>query len=119
MGGGGVEQLKNKSFFYVEIMWCTVLHTLPNEIRETSILICQHDLEICFEICLYTVIRLVWVSAKLGTCTVVSVTGTLVEAKMFTLPLNLRILSSTSVPFTLTKVQEPNLALTYTKRITV
>jgi hypothetical protein len=34
-------------------------------------------------------------------------------------PLNLRILSSTSVPFTLTTVQEPNLALTHMKRITV
>jgi hypothetical protein len=30
----------------------------------------------------YTIIRFVWVSAKLGTCTVVSVNGTLVEAKM-------------------------------------
>ncbi len=34
-------------------------------------------------------------------------------------PLNLRLLSSTSVPFTLTTVQVPNLALTHTKRITV
>ncbi len=34
-------------------------------------------------------------------------------------PLNLRILSSTSVPFILTTVQVPNLALTYRKRITV
>jgi hypothetical protein len=34
-------------------------------------------------------------------------------------PLNLRILSSTSVPFTLTTVKVPNLALTHTKRITV
>jgi hypothetical protein len=34
-------------------------------------------------------------------------------------PLNLRILSSTSVPFTLTTVQVPNLALTHVKRITV
>ncbi len=34
-------------------------------------------------------------------------------------PLNLRILSSTSVLFTLMTVQVPNLALTHTKRITV
>jgi hypothetical protein len=34
-------------------------------------------------------------------------------------PLNPRILSSTSVPFTLTTVQVPNLALTHKKRITV
>jgi subtilisin-like proprotein convertase family protein len=34
-------------------------------------------------------------------------------------PSNLRILSSTSVPLTLTMVQVPNLALTYRKRITV
>jgi hypothetical protein len=33
-------------------------------------------------------------------------------------PLNLRILSATSVPFTLTTVQVPNLELTHTKRIT-
>jgi hypothetical protein len=34
-------------------------------------------------------------------------------------PLNLRILSSTSVPFTLTTVQVLNLALTLAERITV
>jgi hypothetical protein len=34
-------------------------------------------------------------------------------------PLNIRILSSTCVPFTLTTVQVPNLALTPKKRITV
>jgi hypothetical protein len=33
--------------------------------------------------------------------------------------LNLRILSSTSVPFTLSTVQMPNLALTHMERITV
>jgi hypothetical protein len=32
---------------------------------------------------------------------------------------NVHILASTSVPFTLTTVQVPNLALTHTKRITV
>ncbi len=35
----------------------------------------------------YTVIRFVWVSAKFGTCTVVSVNGTLFEAKMCTFTL--------------------------------
>ncbi len=44
---------------------------------------------------------LVWVSDKFGTCTVVSVNGTLVEQKM------------------LTTVQVPNLALPHTKQITV
>ncbi len=44
---------------------------------------------------------------KLGTCTVVSVKGTLVEAKMFTLEYT--HVSSTRVPFTLTTVQLPNL----------
>jgi hypothetical protein len=34
-------------------------------------------------------------------------------------PLNLHILSSTSVPFTLTMMQVPNLALTHTNQITV
>jgi hypothetical protein len=34
-------------------------------------------------------------------------------------PLNLHILSSTSVPFTLMTMQVPNLALTNAKRITV
>ena len=34
-------------------------------------------------------------------------------------PLNLRIFSSTCVPFTLTTVQVPNLALTHKKRLTV
>ncbi len=34
-------------------------------------------------------------------------------------PLNLRILSSTSVPYTLTTVQVPNLELSHKKRITV
>jgi hypothetical protein len=63
----------------------------------------------------------VGVSAKfVGTCTVVSVPvqGTLVEAKCAHLPLNVRILT-TSVLFTLTAVQVPNLALVETIRITV
>ncbi len=55
-------------------------------------------------------------SAKFGTCTVVVLNGTLiVKAKLFTLPLNVRILSSTSVPFRPTKVQMPNLALVETR----
>ncbi len=36
----------------------------------------------CLHATFYTVIRFVWVSAKFGTCTVVSVNGTLVEDKM-------------------------------------
>jgi hypothetical protein len=73
-----------------------------------------------------TVIRFVWVSAKFGTCTVESVNGTLVAAKVRKCahsPLNQRILSSSSVPFTLTTVHVPNLILNtvysvgYTRRI--
>jgi hypothetical protein len=50
----------------------------------------------------------------------VIVNGTLVEDKMYTFALETtHFLSSTSVPFTLTMVQVPNLALTHMKRITV
>jgi hypothetical protein len=56
---------------------------------------------------------------KFGTCTVVSVNGTLVEAKMSTFTLEFTHLSSTSVPFTLTTLQVLNFALTHSKRITV
>ncbi len=43
-----------------------------------------HRWQICRR---YTVIRFVWLSAKFGTCTVVSVNGTIVEAKMCALNL--------------------------------
>ena len=45
--------------------------------------------------------------------------GNLLKLKCSHSPLNLRILSSTSVPFTLTTVPVLNLALTHKKRITV
>ncbi len=45
--------------------------------------------------------------------------GHLLKLKCAHSPLNLCILSSTSVPFTLTTVQVSNLSLTHTKRITV
>ncbi len=45
--------------------------------------------------------------------------GHLLRLKCAQSPLNLRILSSTSVPFTLTMVQLPNLALIHTKWITL
>ncbi len=45
--------------------------------------------------------------------------GHLLQLKCGHSPLNQRILSSTSVPFTFTTVQVPNLALTHTKRFTV
>jgi hypothetical protein len=68
-----------------------------------------------------TVIRFVSVGAKFGICIVVSVNGTLVEAQTRTIvaqsPLNVRVLSSTSVPFTLTTEQVPKIALGETKRI--
>ncbi len=51
-----------------------------------------------------TVIRFVWFSAKFGTCTVVSVNGTLVEDKCMDSRVNVHILASKSVPFTLTTV---------------
>jgi hypothetical protein len=53
-------------------------------------------------------------SAKFGTCTVVSVNGTLVEDKMSTFALE-----STHFIFTLTTVQVPNLELTRRKWFTV
>jgi hypothetical protein len=56
----------------------------------------------------YTVIRSVWVGAKFGTCTINDVNGC-VDSRM-----NVHILASTSVPFTLTTVQVP-----HTERITV
>ncbi len=64
------------------------------------------------------VIRFVSTSAKFGSCTVVSVNGTLVEDKCVYSRVNVHILASTSVPFTLTTVHVPNfsnLALTDTK----
>jgi hypothetical protein len=63
--------------------------------------------------------RMSYCSAKFGTCTVVSVNGTLVEGKMCTFTLEPAHFIFTSVPFTLTTVQVPNLALVETKRITV
>jgi hypothetical protein len=68
-----------------------------------------------------TVIRFmcVSVSAKFGTCTVMSVNGALVEDKCIDSRVNVHILASKNDPFTLTTVQVPNLALTHTKRITV
>ncbi len=51
------------------------------------------------------------VNAKFGTGTVVSVNGTLVEANCAHSTLNVRILSSTSVLFTLTEGAMPILAL--------
>jgi hypothetical protein len=55
-------------------------------------------------------------SAKFGTCTVLNVSGTLVEDKMRRFRVNVHILASTSVPFT---VQVTNLALTHMERRTV
>ncbi len=60
--------------------------------------------------------RVSYCSAKFGTCTV---NGTLVEAKMCTFTLESAHFIFTSVSFTLTTVQVPNLALVETKRITV
>ncbi len=48
-----------------------------------------------------TVIRFVWVSAKFGTCTVVTENGTLVEAKMCSFTLVSTHISSTGILFTL------------------
>ncbi len=67
----------------------------------------------------YTVIRFVWVSAKFGTCTVVRVNGALVEDIIGRFKGECAHLASTSVPFILTTVQVPNLALSHTKQITV
>jgi hypothetical protein len=56
-------------------------------------------------------------SAKFGTCPVVSVNRTVIEDKCGDSRVNVHILASTGVPFSLTKV--PNLPLTHTKLITV
>ncbi len=61
----------------------------------------------------YTVIRFVSVSAQFGI--VLSEKGTLLKLKCAHSPLSVRIISSTSVPFTLMNVQVPNLALVETK----
>ncbi len=45
--------------------------------------------------------------------------GLLLKIKCVDSRLNVHILASTGVPFTLTTVQVPNLALTHKKRITV
>jgi hypothetical protein len=45
--------------------------------------------------------------------------GHLLKIKCVDSWVNVHILASTSVPFTLTMVQVPNLALTHTRRITV
>jgi hypothetical protein len=70
---------------------------------------------------LYNVIIFVSVSPKFGTCHVVRVNGTLVVAKLctFTLECIVRILSSTSIPFTLMTVHVANLAQVETKWIKV
>ncbi len=67
----------------------------------------------------YTVIRYVSTNAKVGTCTVVIVNGTLAEDKMRRFEGERANLASRSVPFTLTTVQVPNLTLTHKIRITV
>jgi hypothetical protein len=66
-----------------------------------------------------TVIRFVWVRAKFGTCTVVSVNGHSLKINCVDSKVNAHILASTSVPITLTMVQVPNLEQTHKKRITV
>ncbi len=67
-----------------------------------------------------TVIHFLWFSAKFGTCTVVSVNGSLVEAIVHIHPwiyaFYLQLLSNLH---SRTTVQVPNLALTHKKRITV
>jgi hypothetical protein len=68
-----------------------------------------------------TVNSFVRVSANFCTYMVVSVKGTLVEDKMHRFKGEctiVHILAATTVPFTLSTVQVPNLALTNTKRIT-
>jgi hypothetical protein len=66
----------------------------------------------------HKVIRFVLVSAKFGTCTVVSVNGTLVAAKMCTFTLESTHFIFNKCPLYST-VQVQKLALTHTKRFTV
>ncbi len=89
--------------------WCVGSSSLPHRPSAKDLVcqICTLDSSLV-HCCAFRV------SAKFGNCTVVSVNGTLVEAKLCTFTLeSIRVLSSTSVPFTLTTVQVPNLALTW------
>ncbi len=83
-----------------QTLYCSMYFTIGNRTTHCSYLVPQ---------LLYTIIRFVSVSANFGTCTVVGLNGTLVEAKMSLSPLNVRILSN--VQFTPTTVQMPNLGL--------
>ena len=67
----------------------------------------------------FTVIRFVWLVLNLEHASLWVKMEQLLKLKCVHSPLNLRILSSTNVPYTFTTVQVPNLALTHTKRITV
>ncbi len=66
-----------------------------------------------------TVIRFVWVSAKFGNCTVVSVNGTLVEDKMRRFKGEFAHFSFSKCPIYAHDGASAKLALTRTKRITV
>ncbi len=68
---------------------------------------------------LHTVLRFVWASAKFGACTVVSVNGTLVEAKMCTFTLESTDFIFNKCPIYTHDSASANLALVETKRITV
>ncbi len=109
-------------FLYVDLDSVMALQTDLTSDEELSTTIDLSDAQvknILLQAASCTVIRFVWDSAKFGTFTVVSVNGTLVEAKMCTFTIDLHTLSSTSVSFTLTSVQVPNLALTHMKRMSV
>ncbi len=77
----------------------------------TATFMCCHFRSI--KCCCHTVIRFVSTSAKFGIYTVVGMNpGHLLKIKCVHSRLNVNILASTSLPFRLTTVHVPNLALT-------
>ncbi len=84
------QKIRNLNIFaeYKEIWW-----DLAERVERLAVDHCQSrnspgfDLSILRHRGICTVIHFLWVSAKFGTCTVVSINGTLVEAKMFTFTL--------------------------------
>ncbi len=67
----------------------------------------------------YTVIRFLWVSAKYGTCTIVSVNGTQVEDKMRRFKGECAQFIFNRCPIYTLDGARPNLTLIYKKQITV
>ncbi len=68
-------------------VWSKKMFSLKSmtKLEDLTVLLKSPQIESAWE--WYTVIHFLWVSAKFGTCAVVSINGPLVEAKMFTFTL--------------------------------